>query len=140
VLRQIIFTSTSAPGVSLIDKVNLASYSVASCKELGLRGRVLVIPEKAINVIEGQGEIVKAYVDAITRDSLIGRVDIHDERSIDQPEFEDYSVWMSYKPDIPMRSVYQLTPANFHLSLPDSISSQARDCIKRHFSLENIAA
>lgn len=139
-LYQMIYTSTSAAGVTLIDKVNIASYSVASCKELGLKGRVLVIPEKAINILEGPKAIVKAYVAAIKADPLIGIVEIHEERPITEPEFKDYAVWMSYKPDVPMRGVYHLTAESFQQALPETVSVKTRLVIKENFSLEKVAA
>jgi predicted sulfurtransferase len=135
-----IYTSTSALGVTLIDKVNIASYSVASCKELGLTGRVLVIPEKAINILEGPEAIVKAYVAAIKADPLIGIVEIHEQRHITELEFEDYAVWMSYKPDVQMRGVYHLTAESFQQALPDTVSVKTRLVVTENFSLKKVAA
>jgi len=139
-LYQMIYTSTSTPSVSLIDKVNLASYSVASCKELGLTGRVLVIPEKAINIIEGPAPIVKAYVHAIRSDSLIGMLAIHEERALTAREFEDYAVWMSYKPAVAMRGVYHLTAERFQDALPSNVSVKTRLTIADNFRLNSVAA
>lgn len=139
-LYQMIYTSTSAHGVSLIDKVNVASYSVSTCKELGLTGRVLVVPEKAINVLEGPEDIVKAYVEAIRGDSLIGLLVVHHSRSIEAREFDDYSVWMTYRPEKPMRDVYRLSAENFEQALPESLSSKTRLFIEANFNLSELAA
>lgn len=139
-LCQMIYTSTSAPHVSLTDKVNVASYSVANSKELGLTGRVLVVPEMAINVIEGPEAIVTAYVEAIRVDIRIDLLVIHHSQTITEREFEDYSVWMTYKSDTPMRGVHRLTRENFEEALPKTLSSKTRLFIDANFNLTDVAA
>ena len=130
-LSQMIFTSTSAPHVTLDDKVKVAAYSVTMCKELGLTGRVLVVPDMAINVLEGPEAIVSGYVEAIRQDSLVDLVIIHNTQTIEEHEFEDYSVWMTYKSDDKaIEGVYRLTPENFEDALPKSLP------LKTHLYIE----
>ncbi|WP_026941825.1 BLUF domain-containing protein [Hellea balneolensis] len=134
-LSQMIYTSTSAPHVTLEDKVNVASYSVATCDELGLTGRVLVVPEMAINVLEGPEAIVSAYVAAIRDDALIDLLIVHNTKAIEEHEFDDYSVWMTYKPDeTPIRGVYRLTPDNFEQALPKNLPLKTRLFIEANFA------
>ena len=139
-LCQMIYTSTSAASVSLADKIKVASYSVSNCKELGLTGRVLVVPEMAINVLEGDEALVSAYVEAIRDDALIDLLIIHHRQSITEREFEDYSVWMTYKPDAPMRGVHRLTSENFEAALPKNLPLKTRLFIDANFKLTDFAA
>ena len=129
-LSQIIFTSTSAPHVTLEDKVKVAAHSVFMCKQMGITGRVLVVPEMAINVIEGPVDIVRAYVEAIRHDSLIDLLVEHNSQPIKEHEFEDYSVWMTYKPDEAIEGVYRLTLENFEDALPKNLP------LKTHLYIE----
>jgi predicted sulfurtransferase len=137
---QMIFTSTSARGVSLKDKVNVAAYSVRSCKTLGLTGRVLVVPEMALNILEGPEAIVTAYVEAIRGDSLIELLVIHHSQSIEAREFEDYSVWMTYKPDEQIQDVYHLSADNLEDALPKTLSRKTRLFISANFALDEMTA
>jgi len=139
-LHQVIFTSTSALGVSLKDKVNVASYSVRSCKTLGLTGRVLVVPDMALNILEGPEAIVTAYVEAIRADSLIELLVIHHSQPIEAREFENYSVWMTYKPDAPIEDVHHLSTDNLETALPKTLSHKTRLFIKANFTLDEMAA
>ena len=139
-LHQVIFTSTSALGVSLKDKVNVASYSVRSCKTLGLTGRVLVVPDMALNILEGPEAIVTAYVEAIRGDSLIELLVIHHSQPIEAREFKDYSVWMTYKPNKSIQDVYHLSAENLEGALPKTLSRRTRLFIKANFALDELAA
>ena len=139
-LHQMIYTSTSAPGVSLMDKVNVASYSVSNCNELALTGRVLVVPEMAINVLEGPEAVITAYVEAIRKDALIDLLIIHHSASIKAREFKDYSVWMTYKPDTPMKGVHLLTVENFEEALPADLSTKTRLLVNANFQLNKVSA
>ena len=132
-LCQMIFTSTSAPGVSLGDKVNVAAYSVSNCNELGLTGRVLVEPDMAINVLEGPETILRAYVDAIKNDAMIELLILHHQEPIEDRKFEDYSVWMTYKPDKVINGVYKLTVENFEEALPGNLPIKTRLFIDANF-------
>ena len=137
-LSQIIYTSTSAPNVTLEDKVAIASYSVSTCHELGLTGRVLVVPEMAINIIEGPEPIVNAFVEAVRRDSRIELLIVHHTQFIETHEFDDYSVWMTYKSDVPMEGVYRLTADNFEQALPDNLPLKTRLFIEANFVLHEL--
>ena len=139
-LCQMIYTSTSAPSVTLADKIKVASYSVSNCKELGLTGRVLVVPEMALNILEGDEAILRAYVEAIKDDALIDLLIIHQSQPITEREFEDYSVWMTYKPEVPMRGVHRLTPENFEVALPKNLSLKTRLFVDANFRLTEFAA
>ena len=139
-LSQMIYTSTSAPGVSLADKVKIASYSVAICNQMGLTGRVLVVPEMAINVLEGPEVIITRYVEAIRKDALIDLVILHHSQLIDSREFDDYSVWMTYKPDVPMAHVYQLTADNFQDAVPKTLPLKTRLFIEASIDIKGIDA
>lgn len=139
-LSQIIYTSTSVPHVTLADKVNIASISVAMCKALGLKGRVLVVPEMAINVLEGPEALLSAYVEGIRQDSLIDLLVIHQSQPINKHEFDDYSVWMTYKSAMKMEGVYRLTPENFDEALPKTLKSRTRLLVEANFTLSGLAA
>ena len=132
-LYQMIYTSTSAQSVSLSDKVTVAAYSVYNCNELGLTGRVLVEPGMAINVLEGPKTILRAYVDAIKNDAMIDLLILHHEEPIEDRKFEDYSVWMTYKPDRELKSVYRLTVENFEKALPINLPMKTRLFIDANF-------
>ena len=137
-LSQMIYTSTSAPHVTLENKIAVASYSVATCHELGLTGRVLVVPEMAINIIEGPEPVLNAYVEAIRCDSRIELLIVHHAQHIEAHEFDDYSVWMTYKSDEPMEGVYRLTADNFEQALPDNLPLKTRLFIEANFVLHEL--
>ena len=132
-LCQMIYTSTSAAGVSLSDKVNVAAYSVSNCNELGLTGRVLVVPDMALNVLEGPESILTAYVDAIKNDAMIDLLIIHHQQPIEARKFEDYSVWMTYAAGETVKGVHRLTPENFETTLPDDLPRKTRLFIDANF-------
>ena len=132
-LCRMIYTSTSAPGVSLDEKVIVAAYSVSNCNELGLTGRVLVEPDMAINVLEGPEAILKAYVHAIKNDAMIDLLILHHQEPIEDRKFEDYSVWMTYKPDEDLKGVYRLTVENFEKALPSNLPVKTRLFIDANF-------
>ena len=139
-LSQLIYTSTCTAEMTPRMSHLMALQSVNICQRYGLTGRVLVIPEKAMNIIEGPAPIVKAYVHAIRSDSLIGMLAIHDERALTAREFEDYAVWMSYKPAVAMRGVYHLTAERFQDALPSNVSVKTRLTIADNFRLDSVAA
>lgn len=140
ILYQMIYTSTAASHVSLADKVSIASYSVSTCNALGLTGRVLVVPEMAINVLEGPKAIVSAYVEAIRNDSMIDLLIVHNRGALIEREFEDYSVWMTYKSNFPVKNVHRLTADNFEEALPKTLPSKTRLFIDANFKLNSLAA
>ena len=139
-LCQMIYTSTSAPHVTLADKVNVAAHSVFICKQLGLTGRVLVVPEMAINVLEGPEDIIRPYVEAIRTDSLIDDVFILQSQQIESHEFEDYSVWMTYKSALLVEGVHRLTVENYQEALPKNLPSRTRFLVEANFTLSGLAA
>ena len=132
-LCQMIYTSTSAPRVSLSDKVNVAAYSVSNCKELGLTGRVLVVPDMALNVLEGPESILTAYVDAIKNDAMIDLLILHHQEPIEVRKFDDYSVWMTYKTAQDIKGVHLLTAGNFKDALPVNLPVKTRLFIDANF-------
>lgn len=134
-LSQMIFTSTAKAHVTLADKIKVAAYSVATSKEMGLTGRVLVVPDMAINVIEGPEDILTAYVEAVRADSMIDLVIVHNTQSIEAHEFDDYSVWMTYMSDDPVDGVYRLTAENFEQALPKNLPFKTRLFIEANFSI-----
>ena len=139
-LSQIIFTSTSMPHVTLADKVKVAGNSVTTCNLIGLTGRVLVVPEMAINVMEGPKTLLNNYVEAIRRDEMIDLLIIHNSQPIKTHEFEDYSVWMTYKSDEPMEGVYRLMAENFETALPKTVSLKTRLFIEGNINIDEAAA
>ena len=134
-LCQMIYTSTSARHVSLGDKVKVAAYSVSNCHELGLTGRVLVEPDMAINLLEGPEPILRAYVNAIENDAMIELLIRHHQEPIKDRKFKDYSVWMTYTPDEPLKGVYKLTAENFEKALPNNLPKKTRLFIDANFAI-----
>ena len=53
-------------------------------------------------------------------------------------EFDDYSVWMTYKPEQQMRNVYHLGAENFHEALPETLSRKTRLFIEANFTLDDL--
>lgn len=122
--------------MTLADKIKVAAYSVSMCKELGITGRVLVVPDMAINVIEGPEALINAYVEAIKNDALIDLLIVHHTQAINEHEFEDYSVWMTYSSDEPMKGVYRLTAENFKAALPKNLPLKTRIYIEANIVID----
>lgn len=86
-----------------------------------------------INVLEGPETILRAYVDAIKNDAMIDLLILHHQEPIEDRKFEDYSVWMTYKPDQALKSVYRLTVESFEKALPSNLPMRTRLFIDANF-------
>jgi len=135
-----IYTSTSAPKVSLNYKVKVAAYSVSNCNELGFTGRVLAVPDMAINILEGPERLLSDYVEAIRTDDLIELLIMHHSEALLARKFDDYSVWLTYKPNEHIQGVHRLTSENFESALPSDLPLKARLFIDANFDVNSVGA
>ena len=134
-LFQTLYTSTSSSGVSLSRKIIVAEHSVKVCRSLGITGRVLAMPDMAINIIEGPKDIVEEYNRAVNEDDMIGFFAVFYESQIETRSFADYSVWLSYQDSDDMDGVHRLDKENINDAINGNLAPEPRIMTESYMSM-----
>jgi hypothetical protein len=127
-LSQIIYTTHLTDDISTEDYLEIGIKNDKICKSLGLTGRLFVVENEHLNIIEGPSSLNEKYFRAFVSDPRVGSTLRHYSTDIETREFSDYSVWVNHTALSAsfLGKINHLTRESLNTALPVGLSMKAR--------------
>lgn len=127
-LSQIIFTTHLNGEIPIEDYIAIGVKNDTICNTLGFTGRLFVVENEHLNIIEGPSELNENYYTAFVKDPRASSTLRHFSQTIETREFPDYGVWAKHSamPDNVPPEIKPLTQESLNAALVPNLSVKLR--------------